>query len=80
MRSRTGYLRLQRYYPLGAQKEELQPRRIAKRLPRFFMALADSGVEHDPSGEDLWSCEIELLEEYCDVEEQVPNVTIPTKH
>jgi hypothetical protein len=81
MRSRTGYVAFAEVTIRSeAQNEELQPATYRETAAAIFMALADSGVEHDPSGEDLWSCEIELLEEYCDVEEQVPNLTIPTKH
>lgn len=60
--------------------EELRPATYRETAAAIFMALAESGLEHDPSDEGPWSCEIELLEEYCDVEEQRPNVTIPTKH
>jgi len=63
-----------------AQNEALRPATYRETTAAIFMALAESGLERDPSDEDPWSCEIELLEEYCDVEEQVPNVTIPTKH
>jgi hypothetical protein len=63
-----------------AQNEDLRPATYRETAAAIFMALAESGLEHDPSDEGAWSCEIELLEEYCDVEEQAPNVTIPTKH
>ena len=59
--------------------EELRPATYRETAAAIFMALAESGLEHDPSDEGSWSCEIELLEEYCDVEEELP-VTIPTKH
>ena len=54
--------------------EELRPATYRETAAAIFMALAESGLNEGP-----WSCEIELLEEYCD-EEQVPNVIIPTKH
>ena len=60
--------------------EELRPATYRETVAAIFMALAESGLEHDPSDEGPWSCEIELLEEFCDVGAQVPNVTIPTKH
>jgi hypothetical protein len=63
-----------------AQNEEPRLATYRETAAAIFMALAESGQELDPSGEGRWSCEIELLEEYCDVVPQVPNVTIPTKH
>jgi len=81
MRSRTGYVAFAEVtIRAEAQNEELQPATYRETAAAIFAALAESGVEQDPSDEDSWSCEIELLEEYCDVEEQVPTVTIPTKH
>jgi hypothetical protein len=62
------------------QNEEPRPATYRETAAAIFMALAESGLKLDPSGEGPWSCEIELLEEYCDVLAQVPNVTIPTKH
>ena len=45
----------------------------------IFQALAEAGLTPDPSSESPWGCEIELLEEYLDVVEQVPNTTMPKK-
>ena len=63
-----------------AQNEELRPATYRETAGAIFMALAESGLEPGPSDEGSWSCEIELLDEYCDVDEQMPNLTIPTKH
>lgn len=65
--------------PSEGEVEELRPATYRETAAAIFMALAESGLEHDSSDEGPWSCEIELLEEYCDVEEELP-VTIPTKH
>jgi hypothetical protein len=62
------------------QNEEPRPATYRETAAAIFMALAESGLKHDPSDEGTWDCEIELLEEYCDVDSQVPNVAIPTKH
>ncbi len=62
------------------QNEELRPATYRETAAAIFMALAESELEHDPSDEATWDCEIELLEEYCNVDAQVPNATIPTKH
>jgi len=62
------------------QNEEPQPATYRETAAAIFMALAESGQEHDPSGEGAWDCEIELLEEYDEVLAYVPNATIPTKH
>ena len=81
MRSRTGYVAFAEVtIRPEAQNEELRPATSRETAAAIFKALAESGLDHDPSDEGPWSCEIELLEEYCDVEEQEPNVTIPTKH
>ena len=81
MRSRTGYVAFAEVTIRSeAQNEELRPATYRETAAAIFMALAEAGLEHDPSDEDTWSCEIELLDEDCDVEEQVPNVTVPTKH
>jgi hypothetical protein len=81
MRSRTGYVEFAEVtIRLEAQNEEVRPATYRETAAAIFMELAESGLEHDPSDEGRWSCEIELLEEYCDVEEQGPTVTIPTKH
>ncbi|HKQ24507.1 MAG TPA: hypothetical protein VJT81_08730 [Burkholderiales bacterium] len=55
--------------------EELRPATYRETAAAIFMALAESGLDEGP-----WSCEIQLLEEYCDVEEQVPDVIVPTQH
>ena len=62
------------------QNEEPQPATYRETAAAIFMALAESGQEHDPAGEGAWDCEIELLEEYDEVLAYVPNATIPTKH
>lgn len=62
------------------QNEQLRPATYRETAAAIFMALAESELEHDPSDEGTWDCEIELLEEDDDVDAQVPNVTIPTKH
>jgi hypothetical protein len=61
-----------------AQNEELRPATYRETAAAIFLALAESDL--DPSGECLWDCEIELLEEYLDVAAQVPHVTMPKKH
>jgi hypothetical protein len=81
MRSRTGYLAFAEITIRSeAQNEELRPATYRETAAAIFLALAESALAHDTSRVRPWDCEIELLEEYCDVEEQVPNVTIPTKH
>jgi len=62
------------------QNEQLRPATYRETAAAIFMALAESELENDPSDEGSWDCEIELLEDDDDVDEQVPNVTIPTKH
>ena len=62
------------------QNEQLRPATYRETAAAIFMALAESDLENDPSDEGTWDCEIELLEENYDVDAQVPNVTIPTKH
>ena len=62
------------------QNEQLRPATYRETAAAIFLALADSDLEDDPSDEGTWDCEIELLEDDDDVDEQVPNVTIPTKH
>lgn len=81
MRSRSGYVEFAEVTLLSeTQSEELRPATYLETAAAIFLALAESGLEHDPSDEGSWSCEIELLDEYFDEEEQVPNVTLPTKH
>ncbi len=81
MRSRTGYLAFAEVTIRSeAKNEELQPATYRETAAAIVLALAESDLVHDTSRVCPWDCEIELLEEYCDVEEQVPNVTIPTKH
>ncbi|MEK6212159.1 MAG: hypothetical protein AABM64_17640 [Pseudomonadota bacterium] len=81
MRSRTGYVAFAEVTIRSeGQNEELRPATYRETAAAIVMALAESGLENDPSDESPWSCEIELLEEYCEVDAQVPNVTIPTKH
>ena len=63
------------------QIEQLRPATYRETAAAIFLALAESDLEDDPSDEGSWDCEIELLDEYCDdVDAQVPNVAIPTKH
>jgi len=62
------------------QNEQLRPATYRETAAAIVLALADSDLEDDPSDEGTWDCEIELLEEDYDVDAQVPNVTIPTKH
>jgi hypothetical protein len=62
------------------QNEEPRPATYRETAAAIFLALAEAGLEHDLSGEGPWDCEIELLEEDCDVVAQLPNVTVPTKH
>ncbi|HKQ26942.1 MAG TPA: hypothetical protein VJT81_21060 [Burkholderiales bacterium] len=81
MRSRTGCLEFAEVtLRSDAQNEELRPATYRETAAAIFIALAEAGLEHDLSDEGRWNCEIELLEEYVDVEEQVPNASIPTKH
>ena len=62
------------------QNEQLRPATYRETAAAIFMALAESELENDPSDEGAWDCEIELLEDDYDVDAQVPNVAIPTKH
>lgn len=58
--------------------EELRPATYRETAAAIFMALAESGLEHDPSGD--WTCEIELLDEHSNVSAQVPKATLSKKH
>ena len=71
MRSRTvsEVLEQQAIRPEG-EIEALRPATYREAAAAIFMALADSGLDEGP-----WSCEIELLEDDYELEEQVP-----TKH
>ena len=81
MQSRTGYLEFAEVtMRLEAQNEELRLATYRERAAAIVMALAESDLQDDPSDEGAWDCEIELLEEDYDVDAQVPNVAIPTKH
>ena len=81
MRSRTGYVEFAEVtIDSEAQNEELRPATYRETAAAIFMALAESELENDPSDEGTWDCEIELLEEDCDVDAQAPGFTIPTKH
>ena len=62
------------------QNEQLRPATYRETAAAIFMALAETGLEDDPSDEGTWDCEIELLEDDDDVDAQAPNVAIPTKH
>jgi len=62
------------------QNEQLRTATYRETAAAIFMALAETGLEDDPSDEGTWDCEIELLEDDDDVDSQAPNVTIPTKH
>ena len=59
--------------------EDLRPATYRETAAAIFHALAEAGLTPDPSSESPWGCEIELLEEYLDVVEQVPNTTMPKK-
>jgi len=65
---------------LEAQNEELRLATYRETAAAIVLALAESDLQDDPSDEGAWDCEIELLEEDDDVDAQVPNVAIPTKH
>ena len=81
MRSRTGYVEFAEVtMRLEAQNEEPRLATYRERAAAIVMALAESDLQDDPSDEGAWNCEIELLEEDYDVDAQVPNVAIPTKH
>jgi len=81
MRSRKGYVEFAEVtMRLEAQNEEPRLATYRERAAAIVMALAESDLQDDPSDEGAWDCEIELLEEDCDVDAQVPNVAIPTKH
>ena len=81
MRSRTGYVEFAEVtMRLEAQNEELRLATYRETAAAIVLALAESDLQDDPSDEGAWDCEIELLEEDCDVDAQVPNVAIPTKH
>ena len=89
MRSRTGYVAFAEVTIRSeAQNEGLRAATSRDKAAAICMALAAAGPGHDPSDEDTWDREIELLDEYCDVdedleedvEEELRNVTIPTKH
>jgi hypothetical protein len=82
MRSRPGYLAFAKVtFRSEAQDEEHRLATKSETVAAIALALAESNLEDDPSDEGSWDCEIELLDEYCDdVDAQVPNVAIPTKH
>ena len=81
MRSRTGYVEFAEVtMRLEAQNEEPRLATYRETAAAIVLALAESDLQDDPSDEGAWDCEIELLEEDYDVDSQVPNVAIPTKH
>jgi hypothetical protein len=81
MRSRTGYVEFAEVtMRLEAQNEEPRLATYRETAAAIVLALAESDLQDDPSDEGAWDCEIELLEEDYDVDAQVPNVAIPTKH
>ena len=81
MRSRKGYVEFAEVtMRLEAQNEELRLATYRETAAAIVLALAESDLQDDPSDEGAWDCEIELLEEDYDVDSQVPNVAIPTKH
>ena len=81
MRSRTGYVEFADVtMRLEAQNEEPRLATYRETAAAIVLALAESDLQDDPSDEGAWDCEIELLEEDYDVDAQVPNVAIPTKH
>jgi len=65
--------------PRLATIEEPRQATYRETAAAIFQALAEAGLTPDPSSESPWGCEIELLEEYLDVVEQVPNTTMPKK-
>ena len=80
MQSRTGYLEFAEVTIRSeAQNEEPRLATYRETAAAIFQALAEAGLTPDPSSESPWGCEIELLEEYLDVVEQVPNTTMPKK-
>ena len=81
MRSRKGYVEFAEVtMRLEAQNEEPRLATYRETAAAIVLALAESDLQDDPSDEGAWDCEIELLEEDYDVDAQVPNVAIPTKH
>jgi len=81
MRSRKGYVEFAEVtMRLEAQNEELRLATYRETAAAIVLALAESDLQDDRSDEGAWDCEIELLEEDYDVDAQVPNVAIPTKH
>ena len=63
-----------------ARNDELRPATYRETAAAIFMALAESGLEHGPSGEWPWTCEIELLGEDSDLSAQLPKATMRKKH
>ena len=63
-----------------AQNEDLRPATYRETAAAIFMALAEAGLEYDPSGDLPWTCEIELLDELSDVPAQVPKANMRKKH
>jgi hypothetical protein len=81
MRSRTGYVEFaQVTIRSEEQTEELQLATYQETAAAILRVLADSNLEDELADEGSWTCEIELLDEYFDEDEQVSNVTTPKKH
>ena len=77
MRSGTGFVEFAEITICSeAQNEELRPATYRETAAAIFTALAESGLKHDLSDEGRWNCEIVLLDQYLDVEEQVPHASI----
>ena len=80
MRSRTGYIEFAEVTLRSEEpSQELQLATYQETAAAILRALAESNLDDDLD-EGSWTCEIELLDEYCDDDEQVPNVTAPRKH
>lgn len=81
MRSRTGYVEFAEVTIRSEERtEELQLATHQETVAAILLALAESNLDDDLSDEGSWTCEIELLDEYCDADKQVPDVTMPKKH
>jgi len=81
MRSRTGYIEFAEVAIRSEeQTKELQLATYQETAAAILRVLAESNLEDDLADDGSWTCEIELLDEYCDADEQVPNVPVPKKH
>lgn len=81
MKSRTGYIEFAEVTLRSEEQTEgLQLATYQETAAAILRALAESNLEDDLSDEGSWTCEIELLDEYCDEDDLVPDVAGPTKH